>query len=207
MHSILTTTGLLSAAGALVLTSLAATSGTAEPTPVTTRAEATTFNVDLSHSNILFKCKHLGVSYQWGRFDDFDGSFTLSDDAKASSVMIEVDAASVNSNSKDRDDHLRGPDFFDVKQFPTMTFKSTKVEAKGDDQFAITGDLTLHGKTKEISFDVTKVGENTHERMGHRAGFEGHFVIQRADFGVSAYDKMLGADVTMHFAIEGIAKK
>lgn len=164
---------------------------------------ATTYGVDLGHSNILFKCKHLGVSYQWGRFDRFEGSFTLSDDVASSSVEITVDAASVDSNDENRDKHLRSADFFDAKQFPEMSFKSTQVEAKGDAVFSITGDLTLHGVTRSIEFEVTKVGEAA-TRMGDRAGFEGSFVIDRMDYGVSAYGEMLGHDVHMHFAIEGV---
>ena len=164
---------------------------------------ASTYKVDLSHSNILFKCKHLGVSYQWGRFDAFEGSFTLDEDTSKSMVSIKVDAASVNSNDGKRDEHLRGPDFFDVKQFEHMTFQSSKVASKGGDVFTITGMLSLHGVDKEISFDVSKVGEQQ-TRMGQRAGFEGHFVIDRMDFGIKTYPDTLGHDVTMHFAIEGI---
>lgn len=165
-------------------------------------AEAT-YGVDLGHSNILFKCKHLGVSYQWGRFDRFEGSFTLSEDVAKSRVEITVDASSVNSNDEKRDQHLRSADFFDSKQFPEMNFTSTKVVAKGDDVFTISGDLTLHGVTRFIEFDVTKVGEAA-TRMGDRAGFEGSFVIDRMDYGISAYGEMLGHDVHMHFAIEGV---
>ena len=165
-------------------------------------AEAT-YGGDLGHSNILFKCKHLDVSYQWGRFDRFEGAFTLSEDAAKSSVEITVDASSVNSNDEKRDQHLRSADFFDSKQFPEMVFKSTKVAVKGEGVFAITGDLTLHGVTRSIEFDVEKVGEAS-TRMGDRAGFEGSFVIDRMDYGISAYGEMLGHDVHMHFAIEGV---
>lgn len=189
--------------GALMFFQLTAAQGEAStPTPAV-KPSATTYAVDLSHSNILFKCKHLGVSYQWGRFDKFEGSFTLAEGAADSNVSITVDANSVNSNSEGRDDHLRGPDFFNVKQFPEMTFKSTKVVSKDGDVFAITGDLTLHGETKSITFDVTKIGEEE-TKMGQRAGFEGSFVIDRMDYGVKAYEEMLGHDVTMHFAIEGV---
>lgn len=173
----------------------------------TDRPAADTFGVDLSHSNILFKCLHLGVSYQWGRFDDFEGSFTLDDDAAKSAVNITIQAASVNSNSVDRDKHLRAPDFFDVKQFPTIGFTSTKVESTGEGTFKITGDLSFHGVTKSIEMDVTKVGEaDAGPRFGTRAGFEGSFTIQRADFGVGTFPEMLGGDVTMMFAIEGMKK-
>ncbi|MEM9382424.1 MAG: YceI family protein [Planctomycetota bacterium] len=195
------------AAGAALLFAFTASSTEANaPTPAP-RPAATTYTVDLGHSNILFRCKHLGVAYQWGRFDKFEGSFTLADDASTNNVSITVDAASVNSNSADRDKHLRAADFFSVKEFPEMTFASKSVAKKSDDVFTITGELSLHGVTKEISFDVTKIGEADTGRMGRRAGFEGSFVIDRMDYGIKTYPDMLGHDVTMTFAIEGVAKK
>lgn len=192
------------AATAAALTLATATSAPAAAT-ATVAPAATTYAVDLSHSNILFKVKHLGVAYQWGRFDQFEGMFTLDKDPAKSSVEITVKAESVNSNDEGRDKHLRGADFFNVKEFEDMTFKSTKVEAKDGDVFAITGDLTLRGKTNSITFDVTKVGEGA-TRMGDRCGFEGAFVIDRMDYGVSYGGNLLGHDVHMHFAIEGIKK-
>ncbi|MEE2939899.1 MAG: YceI family protein, partial [Planctomycetota bacterium] len=188
--------------GAACLVAFALTSSVPVSGGTPAAAAAATYGVDLGHSNILFKCKHLGVSYQWGRFDAFGGSFTLSEEAAESSVEITVDAASVNSNDEKRDKHLRSADFFDAKQFPEMTFRSKKVVSKGEGVFSITGDLTLHGVTRSIVFDVTKVGEAA-TRMGDRAGFEGSFVIDRMDYGISAYGEMLGHDVHMHFAIEG----
>ncbi len=163
-----------------------------------------TYKVDLSHSNILFKCKHLGVSYQYGRFDKFSGSFTLGADAADSSVSISVEAESVNSNDPKRDQHLRAADFFNVKQFPEMKFESTKVTQGEGDDFTVVGDLTLHGVTKEVTMAVTKVGEADTGRMGKRAGFEGTFTIDRMYYGIEAYGDMLGHDVFMTFAVEGI---
>ncbi|MGD2019339.1 MAG: YceI family protein [Planctomycetota bacterium] len=190
----------------LPLTALAllAPSGTATPAAAPTAPAATSYGVDLGHSTLMFRCKHLGVSYQWGRFDKFGGSFTLADDPAASMVEMTIDAASVNSNSAGRDDHLRGPDFFNVKQFPEITFKSKSVEGEGE-EFVIAGDLTFHGVTKEVEMRVQKIGE-ADTKMGRRAGFEGRFVIDRTDFGVETYSETLGTDVTMTFAIEGIAK-
>ncbi|MEM6674863.1 MAG: YceI family protein [Planctomycetota bacterium] len=176
----------------------------AEPTSAPGPA-ATTYAFDTGHSTVMFRCKHLDVNYQWGRFDKFDGSFTLGDDAASSQVSVKVEADSVNTNSKDRDKHLRGPDFFDTKQFPEMTFESTKVASKGGDVFTIAGDLTLHGVKKSITFDVTKIGEKD-TRMGRRAGFEGQFEIDRNDYGIDIYPDTLGKTVRMIFAIEGVAK-
>jgi polyisoprenoid-binding protein YceI len=203
MRTLLGLAAAATAGAALLLAATSSSSEAAAPTPAAPAA-ATTYKIDTGHSNILFRCKHLDVAYQWGRFDEFGGSFTLAEDASASSVEVTVDAASVNSNSEGRDKHLSGPDFFDAKQFPQITFSSTKVAAKEGDVFTITGDLTLRGVTKEITFDVQKIGE-ADTRMGRRAGFEGSFVIDRMDYGVKAYGDTLGHDVTMTFAIEGVA--
>lgn len=201
MRTLLSLAAAAAASTLVLLTAASSPSEAAAPAPAA-RPAAGTFAIDTGHSNILFRCKHLGVAYQWGRFDKFEGSFTLAEKAEESNVQITVDAMSVNSNSKGRDDHLRGPDFFDAKQHPDMTFQSTKVAAKGENTFTITGDLTLRGKTKSITFDVEKIGE-ADTRMGRRAGFEGSFVVDRMEFGVDAYGDTLGHDVTMTFAIEG----
>ncbi len=167
-------------------------------------AAATSYGVDMGHSTLMFRCKHLGVSYQWGRFDAFSGSFTLAEKGAESKVEMVIDASSVNSNSKGRDDHLRGPDFFNVKEFPEITFSSKAVTGDGE-RYSIKGDLTFHGVTREVEMEVVKVGE-ADTRMGRRAGFEGRFKIDRTKFGVETYSDSLGTEVTMTFAIEGIAK-
>ena len=194
---------------ALTITSSAALvaftgSTSAGPGASAPAAAETSYGVDMGHNTLMFRCKHLGVSYQWGRFDAFDGSFTLAEDAAKSKVEMVIDAASVNSNSKGRDDHLRGPDFFNVKEFPEITFTSKEVTGAGD-KYSIKGDLTFHGVTREVEMEVVKVGE-ADTRMGRRAGFEGRFKIDRTKFGVETYSGSLGDEVTMTFAIEGIAK-
>lgn len=195
-----------SLAGALFLTAAGPSTPVHEAvsTPISP-LEATTYGVDLVHSNILFKCKHLGVSYQYGRFDKFSGSFTLGDDAASSNVSIMVDPASVNSNHEGRDKHLRSADYFNVKQFPEMKFQSTKITKGEGDAYTVVGDLSFHGVTKEVSMDVTKVGEvDAGERMGQRAGFVGSFTIDRMDYGVESSPDSLGHDVELMFSIEGI---
>jgi len=176
----------------------------AVPGPPPAPEAAASYKVDMGHSTLMFRCKHLGASYQWGRFDAFSGAFTLAEKDGESMVEMVIDAASVNSNSKGRDEHLRGPDFFNVKEFPEITFKSKEVNGDGD-KYTIKGDLTFHGVTREVEMEVVKVGE-ADTRMGRRAGFEGRFKIDRTKFGVETYSDSLGTEVTMTFAIEGIAK-
>lgn len=203
MPSILKLSGAALLAGGAAL---AALSSTTAPASAARAAAAGEYTVDLVHSSILFQCLHLGVSHQWGRFNKFEGTFTLAEDPAESNVKISVEARSVDTNSEGRDEHLRGPDFFDVKQFPKMTFESKSVEKTGDDAYTVTGDLTLHGVTESIDIEVKKVGEGTSEKFGSRAGFNGTFTIDRNDFGIESYGETLGSDVIMTFAIEGIQK-
>ncbi len=209
MRTFLSLTAAATAGAALFLAATTTSTEAGAPGPAAAPF-ATDYDIDAGHSTVMFRCKHLDLSYVWGRFDKFSGAFTLAEDASDSSVEIVIDAASVNSNSDGRDKHLRGPDFFAAKEFPDMTFQSTSVSAGvsagKDDVFTITGDLTIRGKASEVKFDVQKIGE-ADTRMGRRAGFEGSFVVDRMAFGIDAYGEMLGHDVTMTFAIEGVQPK
>ena len=103
-----------------------------------------------------------------------------------------------------RDDDLRGPDFFSVKEFPTLSFKSTSVKSAGENKMEVTGDLTIHGQTKPITVTLEHVG-TADTRMGHRTGFAGEFTIKRTDFGMSKMTDMVSDDVTIMIGLE--AKK
>ncbi len=160
------------------------------------------FKIDAVHSIVLFKIKHASTSWQFGRFDTIDGSFSI-DTAKpeASKVDIKIDAESIDTNNKHRDDDLRGPNFFDVKQFPTATFKSTKVAKKGDDVLAVTGDLMIHGVTKSVTIDMQYTGSA--EMMGFRTGFFGTLDIKRTDYGIKAMLDGLSDEVQLTLTFEG----
>ncbi|MDZ4774772.1 MAG: YceI family protein [Planctomycetota bacterium] len=165
------------------------------------------YKVDVVHSSILFKCKHADTSWAFGRFDDFGGTLTF-DSAKPenSKIEITIQAKSVNTNSKDRDQHLQSPDFFDVKQFPTATFKSKSVAKKGDKMFAVTGDLMFHGVTKSVSIDMEHTGSNEHPMMGKIIGFYGTLTLKRSDYGISYGQDVLGDEVTLMLSIESAVK-
>ena len=159
------------------------------------------FKIDSVHSNVSFKIKHMNVSYVYGRFDDISGSFLLNGDN--SMFDITVDTKSVDTKNSKRDDHIKGPDFFDAKQFPTITFKSKEVKVDGD-KLDVTGDLTLHGVTKSIKVMMEKVGEGPSMPPGHTlAGVEGSFTIKRSDFGMDKMVGPVGDDVTLTIAFEG----
>ncbi len=172
----------------------------AQPTP----AAAITYDIDGGHSSLLFRAKHLNVSYVYGRFNEFSGQFTF-DSAKPenSKVEVEITIESVDSGVDKRDAHLRSPDFFDAKQFPTATFKSKSVRKTKDGHFEVTGDFTLHGVTKPITIDVESVGTVKDERAGEIAGFHGTFTLKRSEFGVSYGPTALGEDILVIVSVEG----
>ena len=167
---------------------------------------ADTYNIDPTHSFIDFKIQHLGVSWLKGRFNDISGTFEY--DAKAptkSSIDIVVKTSSIDSNHAERDKHLRGKDFLDTDKHPTASFKAT--EFNGDsNKGTLKGDLTLHGVTKPVSLEVTKVGEGKDPWGGYRAGFEGTFTIKRSDFGISYNLGPAAESMDLIVSIEGIKK-
>jgi len=170
-------------------------------------AAADTFKVDSVHSSVVFRVKHLNVSYFYGRFNEVSGSFAFDDSEPAnSSFELSVKTKSIDTHSKKREKHLKSPDFFHVKQFPTIDFKSTAVKKTGDDTFEITGDLTLHGETRPITVTVERVGVAPGRRGGSVAGFETVFNIKRSEFGMNFMVGPLGDDVRLMIAIEGRGK-
>jgi len=148
---------------------------------------ATDMTIDTGHSSVVFRCLHLGVSPFWGTFGKVSGSVAIDDarleDAK---VNIVVDTSTVDSRNSGRDKHLLGPDFFNVKQFPTATFESTAVEKKADNRYTVKGRFTLVGKTKVITIEAVRIGaKDVGGRFGFRAGYEVDFSIKRSDHGMA----------------------
>lgn len=170
-----------------------------------TYAAAETYAVDPVHSTVLFKIKHLGISYTYGRFNDVSGSFLLDEDPAKSMIAVSVKAASVDTHNAKRDAHLKGPDFFSVKEFPTITFKSTAIKKEGN-AYTITGDLTLHGVTKSITVEATHVGSGKDPWGGYRTGFDMTFSIKRSDYGMKNLLEAAGDDVQLTVGVEGIRK-
>lgn len=174
---------------------------------------ADTYNIDKSHSEAAFKIRHL-VSKVQGRFTDFNGAIAL-DAAKpeASSVAFTIAASSVNTDNEARDKHLNSPEFFDTAKFPQITFKSTKIVAAGKDRYSVTGPLTMHGVTKEVTLPVTFLGFAKDPWGGERAGFETSITLDRKDYGINwnkaldAGGALLGDDVTISISLETTKKK
>jgi len=177
--------------------------------PAVASAAAATWKVDPAHSNMGFSIRHF-FSQVPGRFNDFAGTVVYDpENPAASSVEITVQAASINTDNDQRDGHLRSPDFFDVEKFPTLQFKSTSVKAAGDKAMEVTGDLTIHGVTKQVTVPVEFFG-SMETPMGTRAGFHSEFTINRQDFGVSWNRNLdtggviLGDDVKIEIGVEGV---
>lgn len=165
------------------------------------------FDIKGQHASINFRIKHLGFSWLVGRFDKFDGTFSYDDKAPdKSSVKVEIDTSSVNSNHAERDKHLRGADFLDVAQFPKATFVSKSVKPAGDGKATITGDLTLRGVTKEVVIDATAIGGGADPWGGMRQGFEGTTKFALADFGIPKDLGPASKEVELQLHVEGVRK-
>lgn len=162
--------------------------------------------IDTAHSGVTFQISHLGLSWIHGRFNDFSGNFTIdSSDPAKSSFTLNIKPESVDTNNSGRDGHLKSPDFFNVKQFPALKFTSTAVKPI-EGGYEVTGDLTLHGETKPVTFSL-KGGRSAEFPKGvHRTGYTTALVLKRTDFGVGKPNPALGDDVHIAISFEGTKK-
>jgi polyisoprenoid-binding protein YceI len=166
---------------------------------------ADTYSVDPVHSSVSFQIEHFGISYIHGRFNKMKGEFTIDkDDPSKSSISLTIDADSVDTNNGGRDTHLKSPDFFNVKQFPTITFKSKSVKAVKDG-FEVSGELTMHGETKEISFTLNG-GKQMEMKGQKRTGYWADVKLKRSDFGMKNMLQGIGDTVYISVGVEGTAK-
>ncbi|ALG83789.1 YceI family protein [Gordonia phthalatica] len=175
-------------------------------TLVPTELTAGTWNIDPVHSTIGFSVRHLMVSKVRGTFDTFSGAIEIAEDGTPS-VKAEIDVTSINTRNEQRDGHIKSADFFDAEKFPTATFVSTGVVAKGDD-YELTGDFTLKGITKPVTLKMEFNGVNPGMGHGPVAGFEATTVINRKDFGIDIEmpletgGTVVGDKISLTFEIE-----
>ncbi len=173
----------------------------------TTTQAAGAFDIDAVHSTVIFRIKHQNVAFSYGRFNKMSGSFHIdATDPAKSSLDISVDAASVDTANTGRDKHLTGNDFFSVKEYPAITFKSTTFAKKSEGVYTVTGKLSFHGKTKDITVEVADTGKAPGMKGGEVAGVESTFTIKRSEFGMDYMLKGLSDDVTLTVALEGTRK-
>ncbi len=185
----------------LVVTPYVIGQNSAEPGEAATAPAAApgTYKVDPAHSSFNFHVSHLGISLIHGRFNEFSGSYTLGD-RPGFQATLQTD--SVDTNQGKRDDHLKSSDFFDARQFPTITFDTQRVEVEGD-QYTLVGDFTMHGQTHEVTLPLTYHGQA--EMQGQtRTGFTGETTIDRTRWGLDAWDGMVGNEITLVISFEGI---
>jgi polyisoprenoid-binding protein YceI len=164
------------------------------------------YAVDPAHTSVSFKISHIGLSLTHGRFNDVSGSFTLDpDDASKCSFELSIKATSVDTNNAKRDEHLRSPDFFNVKQFPSIKFKSTSVKAVKDG-YEVTGDLTLHGVTNSVTCTLTGGRSAEFPKGVKRTGYSTDLTIKRSEFKMDKMTEAIGDEVQISVSFEGTKK-
>jgi polyisoprenoid-binding protein YceI len=141
---------------------------------------------DPFHTQVEFAAKHLGMMTVRGHFAEINATGHIYPDRpEASSVEVTMQAASIRTHNETRDNDLRSSNFLEVDKYPTITFKSTKIEPTGQDRYAMTGDLTIKGNTRPVMFPVVKYGEFNDPMMGHRIGYSAEGQINRKEFGLT----------------------
>jgi polyisoprenoid-binding protein YceI len=154
----------------------------------TTAIPTGTWAVDPAHSSVEFRVKHMGIATVRGSFTAFEGTLDLA----AGQAHGTVESASVDTNEPQRDEHLRSPDFFNAAEHPRLSFRSTAIAPAGDDEFVITGELTLNGITREISLDATFQGTDVDPWGNERVGLEVRGSLNRSDYGMK-FNQALGS--------------
>jgi len=173
----------------------------------TTARAADTYAVDPVHTFIVFKIRHLDIGYVLGMFVDFSGTIVADkENPEKSSVEMVVTAKSVDTNVKKRDDHLRSDSFLDAVKFPEIRFKSTKVKKIDETTLEVTGNMTLHGISREITVPVEFLGEGKDPWGGYRMAFSTDFDILRSDYGMDKELPGVGDKVHISLVTESIKK-
>lgn len=141
------------------------------------------YKIDDVHSSAFFRVMHAGAGQFWGRFNDLSGSMSFDAAGAPTGFDISIAIESVDTANEKLDGHLKSPDFFNAKEFPAMTFKSTGIKKLENGMYEVTGDLSMHGVTKQITANVEVTGHSN--MMGKRAGVEATFSVKRSDFGMN----------------------
>lgn len=144
-----------------------------------------TYAIDPTHTEVGFVARHLMISKVRGRFAGVSGNINIADPVEDSSVNVTIDTNTIDTGTPDRDTHLRGPDFFDVEQYPKMEFRSTEVRATSDSTLDVTGDLTIHGVTKPVTLQTTYEGFGPSSFGDERIGLSAVTEIDREDWGLT----------------------
>ncbi len=170
----------------------------------TQESQEINFAIDNAHSSVVFAVSHFGLSYTYGRFNKFSGEFALrGGEPTTTGFSFTMDAASIDTNNEERDEHLRGPDFFNTDVHPEITFVTTGFE-KVDGVYQLTGDMTMIGQTRTVKMPVQLVGIGSGPFGKQRAGFFTKFTIPRSDFGMDKMAGQIGNNISVTFSFEGV---
>ncbi|MDR1076007.1 MAG: YceI family protein [Xanthomonadaceae bacterium] len=169
-------------------------------------AEPVTYRIDPAHTDVLAQWNHFGFSNPSAHFGQANGTLVYdADNVAASSVEVTLPISGLESFVPDLNTHLLGPDFFSVVQFPTATFKSTRVESAGTDTLKVTGDLTVKGITRPVQLDVTLNGRGEHMMAKRDAiGFDATAVVKRSDFGMSEFIPAVSDEIRLRITTEAL---
>jgi polyisoprenoid-binding protein YceI len=168
---------------------------------------ADSYVLDPAHTSATFRIEHLGISWVAGRFDDISGKCAIDkSDPTQSTFEVAIKAASIDTNQAQRNEHLRSKDFFNVKEFPEMTFKSTSVKkaSDADGVYEVTGDFTMHGVTKPVTFLLRGGKEAELPKGAQRIGFFTEFSLKRSDYGMDKMPTAIGDAVKIAVSFEAV---
>ncbi len=186
----------------LVLAGLIGAAATVQAAPVT-------YKLDPTHTNVLFSWNHFGFSNPTANLGLSEGTLVFDEkDASKSSVEVTLPLANLDTHVTKLDEHLKKPDFFDADKFPTVTFKSTKVQSLGGGKYKVTGDLTVHGVTKPVVLDakLNKSGEHPMLKV-QTVGFDATATVKRSDFGMGAYVPNVSDEIKIRITTEASVPK
>lgn len=168
-------------------------------------AAADTYKIDPSHTYPNFTVNHLGFSTMNGRFNETTGTIVMDREGGDSSVDITIQAASLDTGHQKRDEHLRSADFFNVKEYPTLTYKSDKVYFQGENSATVTGNLTMLGTTKRVSLYVDDINCGEHPMTGDQVcGFNAMATVKRSDFGMTKYVPAVSDEIDIRIEAEAV---
>ncbi len=192
------TRGLAAAALLATFAALAPVSASAQ------EIENGVYKIDTSHSSVIFSIVHSGLTNAYGRFNDFEGTVAFDDKEPAKNALdVTIKADTIDTANEKRDQHLKSPDFFNTKQFPEISYKSTKVTKADANTYDVAGDLTMMGVTKPVALKFEVIGAAKDAKSGKaKAGGEAKFTIKRSEFGMTGNMKGLSDEVGVVVAIE-----
>lgn len=167
--------------------------------------------IDPTHSSIEFRVRHLGIAWVRGRFKSFEGNVELDEDGRPQSIEATIDATSIDTGVEDRDAHLRSPDFFDVENHPTLEFRSTAIEPRGEGEYEMTGQLTMLGKTHPVRLELEAAPPITDPWGAERVAGSAGGKLDRKEWGLEwnqaleAGGWLVGNEVKFHLEVEAVA--